>query len=285
MVRTALGCWLGKFTKTSQISWESLEIFKLSLLVAIECGKRVEAIPTELRAELRNFTNRTSQSLPETYHGIDQFDPEVFLFQHGLKHLPPPVLETIKTRDILDIGASIGDSALVLSEYGRMVYSIELALSNVERMRQVLAMNRRQALSIRVFHRGVSDHVGIGYALETVQGFRLSSRGAEVDLTTIDSFVDQRALSVGFIKVDVGGHGFEVAKGGITTILKNRPVISFAVYSSFKEMYNLSNLLLESLPDYVFEWQMLRQADWAFNKIVLIGYPYESLESPVANAE
>jgi FkbM family methyltransferase len=166
--------------------------------------------PDEFRAELRNFTEGTSQSLTETYHGINHFDPEVFLFLRGLKHVPPTVLETIKTRDILDIGASNGDSAFVLSEYGRMVDSIELALSNVERMRQVLAMNRRQALSIRVFHRGVSDHVGIGFSLETSQRFELSSRGEEVDLTTIDQFVDQRGLSVGFIKVDVGGHGFAV---------------------------------------------------------------------------
>jgi 16S rRNA G527 N7-methylase RsmG len=83
------------------------------------------------------------------------------------------------------------------------------------------------------------------------------------------------------IKVDVKENGMEIVKGGMETIKRDRPVLSFACFRSFKEMYEISNLCFDLIPSYHFEIQMMRDADWAFHEVTLVGYPLESLMEKV----
>ncbi len=63
--------------------------------------------------------------------GITKISPEVMFFRHGLIYANEKILSYIKERDILDLGAYIGDSALVLSNYtNAKVYSYELSKKN-----------------------------------------------------------------------------------------------------------------------------------------------------------
>jgi hypothetical protein len=46
-----------------------------------------------------------------------------------------------------------------------------------------------------------------------------------VDQTSVDAFVRARGLKVDFIKLDVEGYEFEVLKGSIQTLERDKPVI------------------------------------------------------------
>jgi FkbM family methyltransferase len=276
-VRNALRSWLGKFRSFTRSAADSLETLTRILILGLECGKRTEVIPALLTEELGYYRKVTLPAAMAKYKGLAVFTSEVFAFHHGLKRIPDSVVQTLKDRDALDIGASIGDSALMLVDYCRCVYSFDILLDNIAAMNRVLAVNPDQAAKIRLFHLGMSDHVGVGYSSGSGGGAALNTVGARVDITTIDQFAAGKGLKVGMIKADVEGHAFAVAKGARETMLRDRPILAFAVYHSFTEMYNMSNWLMETLPNYHFEWQIMQHADLYFHELNLIGYPLESL--------
>jgi hypothetical protein len=53
-------------------------------------------------------------------------------------------------------------------------------------------------------------------------------------LATVDKFVKEAGVVVGFIKVDFEGSGLEVATWAIKTIRRDWPMLSCACYHSFE---------------------------------------------------
>jgi hypothetical protein len=65
--------------------------------------------------------------------GKNVFAPEVFLHHHGLKLLPKSIVSQVRQGSILDVGAGMGDSAVVLSDYtDGNVYSFECDDANLD---------------------------------------------------------------------------------------------------------------------------------------------------------
>jgi FkbM family methyltransferase len=201
------------------------------------------------------------------------------LFHHGLRLLDPLIRESLKKKSFLDIGAFTGDSALVLSQYAKNVYSIELSAANFVLMNRVLAQNPNLSANVRTFHMGISDKesetslIGYGEAAKISNG-----PGEHIKLITIDAFVTMYNLSIGFIKADVEGHAFPVVKGGAGTLVKDRPIFSFASYHDFSEMYNVSIFLMDLLSNYYFEWHMENRATSTFFELSLFGRPKQGRE-------
>jgi FkbM family methyltransferase len=238
--------------------------------------------PIGLEKELAVFNRELQPILRKKYPWLSHIDPEVFAFHHGLKRLPEKVVEILKERDTLDIGAYNGDSALVLFNYSRCVYSFEIALDNNAKMERTLAESDVPPGKVRLFHLGMSDHVGSKGLGGAGASQKLTNDGESVEVTTIDRFVAEQNLTVGFIKADVEGHGLDVAKGGRETMIRDRPVLTFAVYHKFIEMYDLSIWLKETLGNYHFEWQMMKAVDVAYFELNLVGYPLEILADGVS---
>ena len=52
----------------------------------------------------------------------------------------------------------------------------------------------------------------------------------EVESTTIDSYVKERNLKVGLIKLDIEGHGLKALEGAKNTIKKYKPMLLISIY-------------------------------------------------------
>ncbi|OHT11867.1 hypothetical protein TRFO_18554 [Tritrichomonas foetus] len=66
---------------------------------------------------------------------IREFFPEVFYHQHGLRFADERIQKYIKDRNVVDMGAFIGDSALVFMNYtDKIIYSYEYSSQNVVEM-------------------------------------------------------------------------------------------------------------------------------------------------------
>jgi FkbM family methyltransferase len=275
VARAELQSWLAKFRGCTGNALEALETLTMFLVLGLECGKRPDRLPPLLQAGLEHFERVTRPTLGRRYRETSSSLPEVFEFHHGLTRLPASVVETLKERDSLDIGAFDGDSALVLAEYSRCVYSFEIAPDNMEKFRRVLIANPEAAARIRAFHLGISDHIGSSHATGGGIGQALQEEGVPVNLTTIDRFVEENNLTIGLIKADVEGHALQVAQGGKETLIKQRPILSLASYHTFTELYNMSNWLMDTLTNYHFEWQMMHDCAPILHELHLIAYPLE----------
>jgi hypothetical protein len=127
---------------------------------------------------------------------------------------------------------------------------------------------------------GLSDHVGsVAFDDSGSSGAHVVSDGeVTVNLTTLDIFWKDRTEKIGFIKCDTEGHGVSVLKGAKQTLIRHRPVVSFAIYHNFDEFFQIPLLLQEWLVNYNFQWVFGVDSECRWHECVFLGYPSELLE-------
>jgi FkbM family methyltransferase len=183
--------------------------------------------------------------LEKKYSHIGDVRAEWAYNHHGLRWLPQSVKDYIRERDIIDVGASIGDSLTILDEYtNRKVISYELIPDTAEIARKAAAHLRPGKHFVLLC--GLSNF--IGNVSVPIHGNGLSgihSKGCViVPISTIDNEAKRLNLTVGLIKADVEGVEMDVLKGAIETIQRDRPVITMSIYHNV-EFLDLPKLLLQ----------------------------------------
>ncbi len=155
-------------------------------------------------------------------------------------------LERLRQKDIIDAGAFIGDSALILQEYtDKKVYAFEAVDSNYKAMLQTIQLNRAERI--------IPVYKGLGSKREMT---KISTQGAgssivlpsngdyeEVEIIPLDSFVEEHKIEVGFIKVDIEGFEQEFLKGAQNTIMEQKPAMLISLYHSYKDFFNIKPML------------------------------------------
>ncbi len=213
------------------------------------------------------------------------FAPEVFYFHHGLRFADKRIKNYIRNKDIIDCGAFVGDSVLVLKDYtDANIYCYEFSKSNIAGFHETMNINSvksKYALipvalgdsagSIDVL---AEKSINSGRSLESGIGYR-------VEQTTIDAEAKKRNFNVGFIKADVEGDGFRVVKGAIETIKSHRPVLSLCVYHNSEELFEIKPFLEKHLKDYIFEFKLQNFTIGDIVELMLLCYPKELLENEI----
>jgi FkbM family methyltransferase len=131
----------------------------------------------------------------------------------------------------LDVGANFGQFASYLGrtvgDEGR-VFSFEPLPYNQEIFRRVMRLLRRD--NVELIPAAVADREGnLTISVpenNTAEAFVSAGEGLSVKAITIDGFVTTRNLErVHLLKIDVEGFEFEVVRGGLQTIRRDRPPI------------------------------------------------------------
>jgi FkbM family methyltransferase len=271
--------FLSRVCPSDQYTSEVTETLAKQLHVGLVCGKLWTEPPATLASFIKRFWREVYPKYRTRFRSIDPNCTEVFLFHHGLWRLPGRLKRRLRTKAILDVGAYNGDSALVLSQYAKDVYSIELSAKNVQTIKRVLADNPRCCPNVHVVHAGVAARSGRTSVLD-VGGTDLSLQsqngtGTTVRLVTIDDFVEEREIALGFVKADVEGFGYELVKRAIKTFRRDRPIFSISSYHNMDEMYTMSEFLVSNLPHYHFEWHMENDIAHAWFELSFFGYPID----------
>ena len=215
--------------------------------------------------------------------GYNEIVPEVFYFHHGLRFANPKVLNYIKDKDIIDCGAYIGDSVLVLREYtDAKIYCYEFSKSNINAFEKVMKLNSVASSKYVIVPVALGDELGNIHVEEennANSGRQLKEgNGYVVKKTTIDEEAKIRNFRVGLIKADVEGDGMRIVKGAINTIKQHRPVLSLAVYHNTDELFGIKPFLENNLKNYVFEFHLQQFELGNFNEMILLCYPKELLK-------
>jgi FkbM family methyltransferase len=165
-------------------------------------------------------------------------------FQHDFnvkKHIISNALNFQKNICIIDTGAHIGDGSLpiaqALSLQGRediIVYAIDPTKEKCEYMEYVAKINNIK--NIRVLNFGLSDQEEF-YDKNSFQVINDGNTGATqwvnskrgIIFQTLDGLVEKEIIKekIGYIHLDVEGMESKVTKGGIKSINKDLPIISF----------------------------------------------------------
>ncbi len=152
----------------------------------------------------------------------------------------------IYSNDIIDAGAFCGDSAIVLSKYtNKMVHAFEPANVNYKKLLKTLEIN--DARNVVPVRKGLGEKTEIG-DLNIIENNEVGasflkdysdSLSEKVDIISIDDYVKENGLKIGFIKTDVEGFEQQLLKGAINTIKRDKPVLSISIYHTFNDFFEI----------------------------------------------
>lgn len=201
---------------------------------------------------------------------------EVFKNHHGLKDAPKEVIEYIKNKDFLDVGAYIGDSSIILQEYNpRKIYVFEgPALQKI--VKENMALNNISSDKYELFDYllGVENkEINVNSNTGNISIYDEGS--LKVKMVTLDTFINSIPnIDFKLLKMDIEGAEFDVIKSGIASIKKHRPVICCAIYHNPYQFFELKTYLEENLDNYKFEIKNLTTCE-IHRETMIFAYPKE----------
>ena len=183
------------------------------------------------------------------------FESSVFCFRHGIDMLSGSI--NIQGRDILDIGAYCGDSALILNDLmPRKIYSFEASTENFKLLQKTIELNnlanvepvncavdkQSGSLTLQISGAGSGEHtVGESFVSTEV-----------VQAVSIDDFCLGKDLDIALIKVDIEGNESKFLAGAQKTLRTYRPIILLSIYHSYQDFFHLKTCLESFQLDYRF---------------------------------
>jgi len=211
--------------------------------------------------------DKTKTRLPDGfYYGIS-----VFACDNGLAFLPPESIQRLRGGDIIDGGSFVGDSALVFSKYQpRRIDCFEPSAENRRNLAVTVSLNGLTNVSVVPAGLGGSNGT-INLVFDASKSHAVDIGGTQVQLTTIDSYCQDKKTKPSLIKLDIEGAEYDAMVGAEETIRTYKPILIISVYHTAKDFFEIKPLVKSFNPNYRF---MMRRLDpfHATNETVLIAY-------------
>ncbi|OHS93699.1 methyltransferase, FkbM family protein [Tritrichomonas foetus] len=224
------------------------------------------------------------QEIKKKYKIRDIF-PEVFFYHHGLRFADPRIQNYVRNRNIIDMGAYIGDSALVFFPYtDEKVYSYEYSLKNVKEMEKTFRENNIPSDKYLIINAGISNESAVvmiedDSGISSGNKIKINGGKVQINMTTIDDEAKKYKMKVGMIKGDIEGFELKALEGAKETLKRDRPIISVSLYHHWDEFFGIPKLVRE-LENYEFEFSVGTWSNnFGLNELILFGYPKEILDN------
>ena len=176
----------------------------------------------------------------------DFFEISVLWHEHSLDELESSTLAKMKNKDIIDVGACVGDSALVFQKYtDKHIYAFEPTNENYTFLLQTIQLNN--ATRIIPINKALGASASKGqisvYGGSSSLIFDNHTTSHDVEIITLDSFVRERNIQVGFIKVDIEGFEQEFLKGAKQTITEQKPAMLISIYHQASDFFEIKPMI------------------------------------------
>lgn len=169
-------------------------------------------------------------------------------------------LAALKNKDIVDVGAFIGDSALLFSEYtDKNVYAFEPVQDSFKLMRKTIELNGlKNVIPVELGLGAESVILPINIFGTNSVGSSLTrkfkdAKTVNIKIDTLDNYAVERKLNIGLIKVDIEGAEQDFLKGAMKIIIEQKPVLIFSIYHTAKDLFEIKPMIEELNLGYKFK--------------------------------
>ena len=153
-----------------------------------------------------------------------------------------------KNKAIIDVGGSFGDSALIFAhETKSKVYVFEPTTKMFNLAKKTISENNISNVVLNKLALGdKNEHLEISInddfsSLNRENGNVYQTENVEV--ITLDSYVEANSIDVGLIKVDIEGFEKNFLKGAEETIRKQKPILIISIYHSAEDFFTIKNII------------------------------------------
>ena len=197
-------------------------------------------------------------------------------FSHGMDLLSDNITKYIEGKTIIDAGAFVGDSALSLIPYspGKI-----LSFEPSEKVFRELQANHERIQELKekciIFRQALGDSAeDLCFADTADSGAHADKAGSStVRQTTVDDVISGMKDPVGLIKADIEGMALKMILGARQTILRDRPILTIAVYHCPDEMFGIPEVIQSWGLKYIYRYEFLEPE--LYREMTLIAYPAE----------
>ena len=190
----------------------------------------------------------TGYSIDNNFIGIQSHE---YIFNNYLKNI------NCLEKDILDVGACCGDTSIFLSKFTtKKLYAFEPVSITYNILLDTIVLNKNFCNNIIPVKKALSNYNGVSNIFIPKSGtqwlpgasinntFNISDTvEEEIDIITLDEFVEKNNIEVGFIKVDIEGEEQNFLRGACNTIKKYIPYILISIYHNPEDFFNIKNII------------------------------------------
>lgn len=153
-----------------------------------------------------------------------------------------------KDKNIIDVGAFIGDSALIFGKYtNKKVYAFEPFKNNYEKLKATITINNYK--NIVPINLGLGNENNTNAEIFVNSGLSASlfkdssGKKSNVSITTLDEYIKENPIEIGLIKVDIESAEQKFLQGAINTIKTQRPNMIIAIYHGAYDFFEIKPLI------------------------------------------
>lgn len=244
-------------------------------------GKSLDILTDEEDRQVRylkqHFFNNIFKISDEIYcYGkyllpINHFEPSVFADQYGLRKISNR--KYFADKCIMDVGAFIGDSALILSPLtSSKLYAFEATSKYYDLLKKTIKLNDID--NVIPIHAALGAECGnttinVASSCSTLLTPNIEPEDTEeVGMITLDSFVEENGLEVGLIKVDIEGYEREFLKGAEKTIKTQCPTLIISIYHYAADFFEIKPTIESWNLGYSFK--IHKPVDYSISREVLL---------------
>ena len=212
---------------------------------------------------------------PQPYFELDQISSWLNIFYQDTLLKIPNIKEYVQKKVILDCGGYIADTALMFSEKlsPQKVYTFEPNTENFNQANKTISDNNKQEIIIPIkFWVGKDNYQATISNWGAWAKINSEATGEEIEVVSIDHFINSEQKKVWLIKRDIEGLEYESIMGAEQTIKRDKPILLISIYHSWKDFFEIKPLL-ESW-DIGYNYTFLRRNCFhPFADILLVAYP------------
>lgn len=229
-------------------------IFDIGLLTREELqDQRINTYP--IKQNYKGLSN---------YYGIENF-----YFHCGLRFIDRTVLKRYEQYDLIDAGASNGDTAAIFSrEYAfKTIHAFEPENNNYSLL--VKNISKFQLHNVVPVNMGIGDRIQRTRVTNEEGQSHISTGGKQpVRMTTIDEYVAKNKIAVGLIKMDIEGYEYYALQGSVDTIKKYHPILLISIYHTGRDFFEIKPMI-EKLGGYRFMVKKLNPYHYFFDTMLI----------------
>ena len=199
-----------------------------------------------------------------TYYGRYNLHPFIDL------NLTDKDKEFLKDKNIIDAGAFRGDTSLPLSPItNKNIYAFEPFDESFEGLKKNIAANNiKNIIPVKKSLGNINGERTLYLAGDNAQGITSNPNAREYDTElkveeiTVDKFVEENNLDVGYITIDVEGAEMDLLEGALNTIKTQRPILTISIYHKVTDFFEIIPWIDDLGLDY--EFNVVKEQPWPF---------------------